>query len=288
MAILDKGITSFVVTLVEVYGTPKEWAILLPSHSIALNCAAFFQRHVQVAELNHTLRIIDLVPSTDPDTGGLRNEAHPKPLVAAVLYPRRYSSIAKSFWQHTGEGISSRRAELCHKAFKDGFLVPKEDNEQDQNNFRTLTARTPLKGPRRYQKSGPANGIKSVSRSYSSLESGNFLGNGWAIDESAQFVEERYGRNLDLSLARKAKLAIRRRIAGALTTNIDLDQTVEEAGSDTDVREVPGLSAHDVYLYPSGMSSIFNAHRIMMACRGPMKSICFGSVTAKYTGELSN
>ncbi|KAL9605927.1 MAG: hypothetical protein Q9179_000904 [Wetmoreana sp. 5 TL-2023] len=97
-----------------------------------------------------------------------------------------------------------------------------------------------------------------------------------AVVEGAQFVEERYGRNLDLSLAGKAKLAIRRRIAGALMVDVDLDQPPEDVTPSTNVRQVPGVSEDDVYLYPSGMSSIFNTHRIMMACRGKMRSICFG------------
>ncbi|KAL8711115.1 MAG: hypothetical protein Q9220_004496 [cf. Caloplaca sp. 1 TL-2023] len=237
---------AILATLVEEHGTPEEWAMLLPSHSIALSCVAFFRRHFQASDFDHTVRIIDLVPNTDPDLGDLKDKPHSKPLVAAVLYPIRYSSIAKSFWQHTGEGISSRRAELCHIAFKDGFLVPKEDYEQNQDNFRSLGARVPVKGPRRYQKSRPVSSTKTVSRSDSSFGSGDLVSSGRAVDESAQFVEERYGRNLDLSLAGRAKLAIRRRIAGALTTDVDLDQTAEGISSDTVVREVQGLSADDI------------------------------------------
>ncbi|KAL8705542.1 MAG: hypothetical protein Q9201_001359 [Fulgogasparrea decipioides] len=58
-----------------------------------------------------------------------------------------------------------------------------------------------------------------------------------AVVEGAQFVEERYGRNLDLSLAGKAKLAIRRRIAGALMVDVDLDQPPEDVTPSTNVLE---------------------------------------------------
>jgi cystathionine gamma-synthase len=41
-------------------------------------------------------------------------------------------------------------------------------------------------------------------------------------------------------------------------------------------RGVTVLSDDDVYLYPSGMNSIFNTHRMMLQSRGQLKSISFG------------
>jgi len=93
-----------------------------------------------------------------------------------------------------------------------------------------------------------------------------------------QFVEERFGRNLDTKLAANAKLAIRRRIAGALTADVDLSEALERTVATGQEREVHGMSVDDVYLYSSGMSAIFNSHRTFMECRGPLKSICFGFV----------
>ncbi|KAK4959517.1 hypothetical protein LTR28_005317, partial [Elasticomyces elasticus] len=46
--------------------------------------------------------------------------------------------------------------------------------------------------------------------------------------EPAQFVEERFGRNLNVAFAAEAKLAIRRRIAGSLTANVDLPEAMEK------------------------------------------------------------
>ncbi|KAL9025733.1 MAG: hypothetical protein Q9196_005495, partial [Gyalolechia fulgens] len=62
-------------------------------------------------------------------------------------------------------------------------------------------------------------------------------------EASAQFVEERYGRNLEFSLAGNAKLAIRRRIAGGLTANVGTTETVH---STMNIRQVPGVSEEDV------------------------------------------
>lgn len=96
--------------------------------------------------------------------------------------------------------------------------------------------------------------------------------------EQVQFVEERFGRNLDMSFAMNAKLAIRRRIAGALTADVELEEALELTESTSPGRQVHGFSEHDVYLYPTGMSSIFNVHRVCMSCLGDLKSICFGYV----------
>ncbi|KAL8760375.1 MAG: hypothetical protein Q9184_003367 [Pyrenodesmia sp. 2 TL-2023] len=197
-------------------------------------------------------------------------------MVSAVIYPKRHASIAKGFWQHSGEGISSRRAELCHRAFIDGFLVPRSEYGDGNKDAVPASPPTSLKGPRRYRKGKVTIGLEddvpleSVSNATLAQQQHR------NIDECAQFVEERYGRNLDVSLAGKAKLAIRKRIAGGLTADVDLDTTAEVVHSTLNIRQVPGFSEDDVYLYPSGMSSIFNTHRILMACRGRVKSICFG------------
>ena len=126
---------------------------------------------------------------------------------------------------------------------------------------------SPSKGPRRYQKKD------SVSMS---AQGTSDLTSNLERKDSVQFVEERFGRNLDVSLAANAKLAIRRRIAGALTANVDLLEALNMSKLPTRKAQVEGFSEDDVYLYPCGMSSIFNTHRTMMACRGPQKSINYG------------
>lgn len=97
--------------------------------------------------------------------------------------------------------------------------------------------------------------------------------------DHTQFVEERFGRNLDIKLAANAKLAVRRRIAGALTADTessDKAKAGQAVEASIDGRGVDGSLIDDVYLYPTGMSSIFNTHRSMMKCRGKLQSICFG------------
>ncbi|GAA5884629.1 hypothetical protein JCM16303_003689 [Sporobolomyces ruberrimus] len=103
-------------------------------------------------------------------------------------------------------------------------------------------------------------------------------------DVLARYVEERYGRNLDLSLAPLAKLAMRRRIAGVLAEQPGQAIAVEDiqnAQGAESTRGVQGLTEDDVWLYSCGMNAIFHAHQLVMGTRQaegkPVgKSVCFG------------
>ena len=241
-----------------------EKAFLFPSHAISARCVQFLRD--QVSHLTvHSVRIVDLYPNAGwPNDTGNSIETSNKPIVSAVLFPRDHAKIAKTFWQHSGDGISSRRAEYCHKAFCDGRLVAKGVSCSRINDPCLLSA---AKGPRRYRKKDLVDMLAhETSHCVSNIER----------KDSAQFVEERFGRNLDVSLAANAKLAIRRRIAGALTANVDIKEALETSMTPTRKARVEGFSEEDVYLYPCGMSSIFNTHRMMMTCRGPQKSISYG------------
>ena len=273
---VDGSITSFTSTLIKRCATPDKWAILLPSRAVANRCASFFQYQFRSLEQNLVLETIDLIPTADPQKEPALASTDADPIVSAVIYPKQHFAVAKSFWQHTGEGISSRRAELCHKAFNEGFLTPRMKNNKTYNGLVHQKPKGSFKGPRRYQKGKMAHNVEDLLPLQPAPEASSPKEPCWGADDIVQFVEERYGRNLDFSLAARAKLAIRRRIAGTLTADGDLSKTTEMIHSATDIRQVPGFSEDDVYLFPSGMSSIFNAHRIMLACRGEMKSICFG------------
>ena len=245
--------------------------MLFPTHTVAARCVDFFHKQVPVLEQGEGVRIVELVPDAATATAGVDGSSKAYFGIAAVLFPKKHFRIAKSFWQHTGDGISSRRAEFCHKAFEDGHLVRRDSLAQAQSAPHRLG-----KGPRRYQRGssidntlstqhGRANGTSTVPSKQNSER-----------PDYVQFVEERFGRNLDLSLAANAKLAIRRRIAGSLTADVDLADALDMHGDMKRRRDVPEFSEEDVYLYPAGMSSIFNIHRMMLAVRGPLKSICFG------------
>lgn len=115
--------------------------------------------------------------------------------------------------------------------------------------------RRPAKGPRRYLRAPQ--------------KAGNEEGG-----DSSLYVEERFGRNLDLSFVNSAKAAVRRRIAGTLRSDVELED-VESAR--VPGRDVEGFTENDVYLFPTGMSAIFNTHQILMnLLDNSLKSVCYG------------
>ena len=98
------------------------------------------------------------------------------------------------------------------------------------------------------------------------------------------YVEERYGRNLPVSYAASAKRAIRRRIAGVLIRDSGSDCQGEPCAGNKNLelgpssRGIAEVSEDDVYLFPTGMSTIWSAHNIALAVRPAAKSVCFGYV----------
>ncbi|KAI9775199.1 MAG: hypothetical protein M1839_001387 [Geoglossum umbratile] len=126
------------------------------------------------------------------------------------MFPKELAGAAKKVWQHTGEGISSRRAEYCKGVFK-------------------------MRGFREQQR---------------------------GVVPSPAPVQLHSA--LDLSAASAAKQELRQRIANLLSVDIRPgDPAVVEAS--------------DVYLYPSGMSALFNTHQVLLTALGREKeSICFG------------
>ena len=183
--------------------------------------------------------------------------------ISAVIYPPAYSKSAKTFWQHSGDGVSSRRADFCHKAFKEGHLVQRHDGMRRSSIIAHKT-----KGPRRYQREASLEQADESPDIFDSREKRDYM----------QFLEERYGRNLDTSFTTSAKLAIRRRIAGSLTADVDFQEPFDVSGKAEMVRKVSGFSEDDVYLYPTGMSAIFNMHQTLLKTRGWLKSVSYGYV----------
>lgn len=105
--------------------------------------------------------------------------------------------------------------------------------------------------------------------------------------DQMSYLEERYGRNLDISFAGRAKIALRRRIAGTIGDNVDINEALLKQGDDT-IRSHKSLDENDVWLCPTGMSAIWTAHQLLLTALGPRKSVCFGYVTlGLYTNEIS-
>ncbi|GAM83183.1 hypothetical protein ANO11243_011690 [Dothideomycetidae sp. 11243] len=232
----------------------------MPTEATAKRCKDFIVSAARSESSN--IRVIQFIPDPHKSQG---DASYVLPTLCAVLFNKNLWPHAKAFWQHTGEGISSRRAEFCEHALHEGRMVEKSTTED------------PLrmkKGPRRYQRQLSKGSVEEDSKDGDASEkqtNGNI-----DAQDPAQFVEERFGRNLSVTLAEQAKLAIRRRIAGSLSSDMDLHDALQQPEEVEKVRAKDGFSVDDVLLYPGGMNSIFHAHRTLMLARGPQKSIMYG------------
>ncbi len=181
-----------------------------------------------------------------------------------LLVPKGDWPAAKQFWQHTGDGISSRMAERAL-----AFL-----GEAPAGTQTPPTPPTPA---------GPARGGYSRNRHYSRITKGvntpapapqSVAGPDEEVADLGTYLEERYGRNLPLFNAPLAKQALKRRIAGGLLPS---DEEFGQAGAEV----ARGVTPDDVYLFPGGMSAIWHAHRVARLARQASgkpegKSVCFG------------
>ncbi|KAK0648824.1 pyridoxal phosphate-dependent transferase [Cercophora newfieldiana] len=262
---IHRSIQAFAAELAEKFGAPGAnlKAMLFPTRQTANRCATFVRSRAP-SEDTVGLSVVNLVvDQTSPSAKALQLFC---PAVSAVLCSEAAFPVAKQYWQHSGDGVSSRRAEFCHGLFRDGLLKlddgPKSPSQK------------PCRGPRRYQRpnsldQGRPNGGSSP------VSPAPVAAPGEEFQETSRFLEERFGRNLDASFVEPAKSAIRRRIAGAMRGNHELSKSpLPEMESNS--RGVT-LREDDVYLFPCGMNAIFNAHRALLGARSSdLKSINFG------------
>lgn len=237
--------------ILDKFGAPGEAAMIFPSSQVAERCMAFIQRRTETFPAP-SIRIMELTCTS------LREIFEVWGGVSPLIFPAEEFAIAKQFWQHTGDGISSRRADFCLNACEALML--------SGNNSVAIPSSSPpsrvSKGPKRYSR------LPQEYRSPASVPKVD------AGVDCSQYVEERFGRNLDTAFIDSAKLAIRRRIAGTLKSNVGLKDAMGLSSEGGRLSE--GFSENDVYLYPTGMSAIFNTHRLLLAARGPKKSVCYG------------
>ncbi|KAF5724962.1 cystathionine gamma-synthase [Fusarium mundagurra] len=262
---VHKGIQAFAKDIVDRYGSPGQQAMLFPTPRVANRCQDFILQRIS-PELASQVRIIDFTLDKSKELSPVLKKL--TSTISAVVYPSEVFPIAKQYWQHTGEGTSSRRAEFCHGLFKDDHLIPAARSRTPPE----ASQGRPFRGPRRYTRPGSIDGVSSPAPSTPKQSSPETPVESL---ESSRFLEERFGRNLDLSMVERAKSAIRRRIAGAMAHDVDLNNGPLPAMT-SNSRGMPNLEENDVYLYPAGMNAIFNAHRALLHAREPAQSINFG------------
>ncbi|KAI0517684.1 pyridoxal phosphate-dependent transferase [Xylaria bambusicola] len=266
---IHKSIQALSTDIVAKYCRPGQSgmpsAMLFPTRRTAQRCVDFMREKAEpstVAELSILRLVLD---PTKEFAEPLRTIS---PSISAVIFPEHLFPIAKQYWQHSGAGVSSRRAEFCHGLFRDDLLVlddrPPSPHPPQLNKLR--------RGPKRYQRTASIDETKSAGTNGRPSPPAEELADNL---ESSRFLEERFGRNLDVSLVENAKSAIRRRIAGVLTTDLDLASKSLPV-MESNARGVSNLQEHDIYLTPCGMNAIFTTHQALLKARTPEKSINFG------------
>ncbi|KAI0798356.1 pyridoxal phosphate-dependent transferase [Xylaria sp. FL0064] len=266
---IHKAIQALAADIVAKHSRDAQPAMLFPTARAAQRCVTFIRDRAETS-VPPELSVLRFV--LDPAREFASSLRALSPSLSAVIFPQDLFPVAKQYWQHSGDGVSSRRAEFCHGLFRDGLLVlddrsPSQQHQQQQNRMR--------RGPKRYQRAASIDETGATTNGASSRPSPPPAEELADSLESSRFLEERYGRNLDVSLVENAKSAIRRRIAGVLTTDLDLASKSLPI-MDSNARGVSNLHEHDIYLTPCGMNAIFTTHQALLKARMPRKSINFG------------
>ncbi|KAK7943238.1 cystathionine gamma-synthase [Apiospora aurea] len=272
---IHKSIQALASDITSRFGQPQQQAMLFPTRKTAQRCHSFIQDKAP-KELQANLQIVDLVLSASASVPPVLRSISPS--ISAVFFVPDAFPIAKQYWQHSGDGVSSRRAEFCHGLLRDGLLVLAEPSQAPRSPG--LANAKVFRGPRRYQRPASIDAVNGSNHHPATASQGaeknGPAGQGSDTEtiESSRFLEERFGRNLDLSLVSNAKSAIRRRIAGVLSGDVDL--TTKLPTMDSTARGVSNFREDDIYLTPCGMNAIFTAHQTLLKAREPRKSINFG------------
>lgn len=208
--------------------------------------------------------------ATPGSTSSSSPSTRPSVELHIVFFPKESDPLARTFWQHTGTGISSRVAEYCLSLLaRQGPTSTKPSAEDSLPSPPASPA--PTKAHNRHYSSLKKGAAAIVPSSPAPAANDPELDE---VDESspewARYIEERFARNQPVSEAPNAKRQLRRRIAGVLLK----EQTEKISEVPQQPREAP--NEEDVFLFPSGMSAIWHAHRTVLQSFTPTKSVCFG------------
>ncbi|CAG8614755.1 21684_t:CDS:2 [Cetraspora pellucida] len=253
---INKQIEKLMSICEEKFAKPSESSLLFPSRKVTERCRAYLRRYYESNNPN-CFRLAEIIVTPDQS----KSLTQVNITLHIIFFPKEAFSVAKSFWQHTGDGISSRLAEYVLN-----ILQTKSNEQYTKNLYKVSTKRASF--CKRYSSIQA-----SSSRNLDCEPKGTLFTDITSINDSTFveqnfYVEERYGRNLPISFAEKAKLELKRRIVSSLK--------IDEESSIPTERIVKDVTEKEVFLFPSGMSSIFHAHRFLLTAFPPRKSICFG------------
>ncbi|KAJ3216816.1 hypothetical protein HDU67_008902 [Dinochytrium kinnereticum] len=246
-----------------------ERCLVFPSRRCASECRDFIKRlspslapqtDLDVLTICNTVRIAEFTlmqqhSATSPKASDPIAHLISGPVVLfIVLFDQRLARVAKQFWQHSGEGISTRFAVFCLNIIaKNRRSIEFSGTSPD-----SWSAQKYLQFPNN------ADDQKFVQEHARRVASES---------EMDVFVEERYGRNLDLRMVQHAQTVLKKRIAGLLG---DEGSQTSPASSVPQFRNMDALTEAEVFLFPCGMSAIYNAHRAILHMRPNKQTAQFG------------
>jgi cystathionine gamma-synthase len=269
------------------FGVSGERCLLCPTKQVADHCRAFIVNQSSQLGFSIPVRLVQYLicpedrQRNDVDAVDRSLEHERSPLSSRsvelhiVLFPADAFPIAKQFWQHTGMGISSRLADHCLSILPDESLIRPAPPSP--------TFSRPVQGRNKhYSARGSISSTTGSARNPLATQQPSPIED-LSKDQSV-YLEERYGRNLPVGSAAAAKHAMRRRIAGVLVRDSPDDCSgipcpgSEDAEIGPSSRGVTDVTENDVYLFPTGMSAIWNAHHLALSSmtRPAAKSVCFG------------
>ncbi|RKP13848.1 pyridoxal phosphate-dependent transferase, partial [Piptocephalis cylindrospora] len=165
----------------ESFGSPEEACLLFASRAVVRRCQDFLENYASVPSRAVEWRVNPASGPLDPE-----EEVSLRPLTLSILFfPISDWSVAKSYWQHTGEGISSRLAHHCLRLLSSLQEEDRWVSHVEQHPLGRLGKRTDLAPP------APAP----------------------STEDQDTYIEERFGRNMDRERAEEAKAVLRHRIA---------------------------------------------------------------------------
>lgn len=247
------------------FGLQDEKCVLFSKASFASHCRDFLV--ARCSEVSPTVRLVQfLIHSDSISTSSVSNC---EIALHIVFFPSNVYPVTRQFWQHTGLGISSRMADRCLALLENNVA---STSGPTVNSPPTSPTRLTCRNKHYATKASSTRGGFVSSTNETSPRDSDSLSM-----EQATYLEERYGRNMPLTDAAIAKRTLRRRIAGVLTHQEDSSPTGTDALRPS-TRGVEGVTEDNVYLYPSGMTAIWNAHQLCLNAFSPEKSVCFGCV----------
>ncbi|CAE6454243.1 unnamed protein product [Rhizoctonia solani] len=220
------------------FGRPGETCFLFPSAHIANEFRQFMIRHSP--DPASPIFSVDLVEYFICPTHGTPAECLE---LYIGLFQEDAFRLGKQFWQHTGLGISSR------------FASAVLDRLAQNGKFHTDDGLSPTPEPQNFQ---CAKHCDSKPRRRQTL---------LQPCERNTLSEDHCALRASAALA---KATLRHRIAG-LIANESPSAPVERSQLGASV-----VSEDDVFLFPTGMSAIWNSYQLILAIRPQQRSVCFG------------